>query len=95
MILIWIRLFKIARAFRSLGPLVAIVNHLIGDIIRFFALYATFFIPYIISFWVLFGGKQSENLMPSEREDLTSFYRVAIMIFRMSLIDDYPYSVRK
>ena len=93
-ILIWVRLFRFASGFRPLGPLVAILTQTIGDIIRYFTLYTILFVPYVICFWVLFGGVQSENLSDTEREDLTQFQRVGIMIFRMGLIDDYPYSVR-
>lgn len=94
LVLIWVRLFKYARGFRSLGPLIAIVNQLIGDILRYFILYIVFFIPYVISVWVLFGGSQSDNLdLEVDTQNLTVFYRVAVMMFRMSLIDDYPYDV--
>ena len=93
LILIWIRLFKHARGFRSLGPLVAIVHQLIGDILHYFTLYAIVFVPYVLCFWVLFGGKQSASLTNAENQDLTVFYRVAIAMFRMSLIDEYPYNV--
>lgn len=91
-ILIWVRLFKYARGFRSLGPLVAIIAQLIGDILRYFVLYAIVLIPYVVCFWVLFGGQQPAT---NTGEDLSAFYRVAIMMFRMSLIDDYPYSVSR
>ena len=90
--MIWVRLLNHARGFRVLGPLVAIIGQLIGDILRYFALYSVFFIPYVICFWVLFGGEQANGV--EDIDDLTKFYRVAIMMFRMSLIDDYPYMVR-
>ena len=93
LILIWLRLFKHARGFRSLGPLVTIVYQLLGDILRYFTLYAIVFIPYVICFWVLFGGQQSQSLSSEDNQDLTVFYRVAIAMFRMSLIDEYPYNV--
>ena len=89
----WLRLFKFGRGFRALGALIAIIGELIGDIFRFFTLYGIIFVPYFICFWVMFGGDQSTNLSAANREDLTSFHRVAVMVFRMSLIDDYPYSV--
>ena len=95
LIFIWVRLFKYARGFRSLGPLIAIVYQLIGDILRYFILYGIFFIPYVISIWVLFGGQQSAHLSDEDRQDLTVFYRVVSMMFRMGLIDDYPYDVRQ
>lgn len=90
-LLIWVRLLKLVRAMRALGPLVAIIGELIADILRYFVLYALFFIPYLISAWVLFGGDQSVGV--SDNEDFTVFYRVAVVIFRMSLIDSFPYEV--
>ena len=87
------RLLKYARAFHAIGPLIAIIGHLIGDILRYFALYTTFLVPYVICFWIMFGGDRAEG--QPENEDLTKVYRAAIMVFRMSLIDDYPYSVRE
>ena len=47
--------------------------------------------PPVICFWVQFGGPQSAGL--EENTDLQQYYRVIIMLFRMTLIDDYPYDV--
>ncbi len=44
----------------------------------------------MICFWVLFGGEQSSG--EKEKSDLTTFHRVLIMLFRMSVVDDYPYA---
>ena len=74
-----------------MGPLIAILKSLIEDIIKYFILYGVFFIPYTICFFVLFGGVQSKNLEGAD--DLTSYPRVAVMCFRMSLIDEYPFEV--
>ena len=92
-ILMWVCLLKQARGFRALGALIAIVGELFGDIFRFFFLYAILFIPFFVAFWVMFGGDQSVGLSDENREDFTSFFRVIIMVFRMTLVDDYPYSV--
>jgi hypothetical protein len=96
LILMWFRLFKLAKGFRVFGPLVAILTQSLGDILRFFFLYFILFVPYMVCFWVLFGGVQSlsPNVRPDERQDLTTFYRVGIVMFRMVLVDDYPYDVR-
>lgn len=91
-ILIWVRLLKYARAFHSIGPLIAIIGHLIGDILRYFVLYGIFLVPYVICFWVVFGGERAAGL--PYNDELTKVYRTAIMVFRMSLIDEYPFPVR-
>jgi hypothetical protein len=90
-ILIWVRLLKYARAFKSIGPLIAIIGHLIGDILRYFVLYGIFLVPYVICFWVVFGGERAAGL--PHNFELTKVYRTAIMVFRMSLIDEYPFPV--
>ena len=91
-VLIWIRLLKYARGFRFIGPLISTVGHLIDNLYRYFIIYTIVFCPYVICFWVLFGGVQSEGV--EDREDLTGFHRVAIMVFRISLVDEYPFPVR-
>ncbi len=46
------------------------------------------------AFWVMFGGPQSASLPPgSAKKDLSTIYHVAVMAFRMSLVDSYPYDV--
>ncbi len=91
-LLIWVRLLNLVRALRALGPLVAIISELIADILRYFVVYLVFFVPYMISVWVLFGGDQSVAV--AGNEDLTVLYRVIVVMFRMSLIDNFPYEVR-
>lgn len=90
-ILIWVRLLKYARAFHSIGPLIAIIGHLFGDILRYFVLYSVFLVPYVICFWVVFGGDRAAGI--PDNYDLTRIYRTAIMVFRISLIDEYPFDV--
>ena len=86
------RLLKYARAFHAIGPLIAIIGHLIGDILRYFTLYGIFLIPYVISFWIIFGGDRAAG--EPDNSDLIKVYRTAVMVFRLSLTDDYPYNVR-
>lgn len=51
-----------------------------------------------ISFWGLFGGGQvavngTNESSAALSDELNTFYRVPVFLFRMSLIDDYPYRV--
>ena len=41
----------------------------------------------------MFGGQQAVSLTGSTRKDFSNIYHVAIMAFRMSLIDENPYHV--
>lgn len=46
------------------------------------------------NFWLLFGGdEQTAANITEPSEELTSVHRIFTMLFRMSLIDDYPYQV--
>ena len=48
-----------------------------------------------VNFWVMFGGEQQTAAnLTDPSPDLFHFHRVAVMLFRMSLIDSYPYEVR-
>lgn len=80
-----------------MGSLIAVIIEIGGDIIRYFVLALTIFIPYVISFWIVFGGAQSANnpnIADSTKRDLSTPYHVAVMTFRIALIDSYPYDVR-
>ena len=54
---------------------------------------AIIFIPYVLSLWLIFGGPQSAHLEGSTKKDLSTFFHVAVMAFRITLIDSYPYDV--
>ena len=48
----------------------------------------------VANFWLLFGGdEQTAANITEPSEELTSVHRIFTMLFRMSLIDDYPYQV--
>lgn len=48
----------------------------------------------VANFWLLFGGdEQLAANITEPSEELTSVHRIFILLFRMSLIDDYPYQV--
>ena len=79
-----------------MGLLISVIVEIGGDIFRYFLLATIIYIPYVISFWVVFGGPQSANntaIADSTKRDLSTFYHVAVMAFRITLIDSYPYDV--
>ena len=43
--LIWVRLLKYGRGFKIIGPVIAIISHLIGDICKYFTIKLVFYIP--------------------------------------------------
>ena len=91
-ILIWCRLFKLGRVFPAISPFIAVIRGLIADVLRFVVVYIIIFIPYFICFWNLFGS--IDNSVEGA-EELTKVHRMAFTLFRMTLIDDYPYKAMR
>ena len=55
LIIIWLRLMRSCRAFRTLGPFIAILGSVINDTLKFAFLFFEFFIPYTMGFWIIYG----------------------------------------
>ena len=55
LIIIWLRLMRSCRAFRTLGPFIAILGSVAKDTLKFAFLFFEFFIPYTMAFWIIFG----------------------------------------
>ena len=55
LIIIWLRLMRSCRAFRTLGPFIAILGSVAKDTLKFAFLFFEFFIPYTMGFWIIFG----------------------------------------
>ncbi len=90
----WFRVIPYLRAIPSLGSLISVIIEIKGDIFRYFLLASIIYIPYVLSIWLLFGGPQSASLEDGPtKKDLSTFYHVAVMAFRITLIDSYPYDV--
>ena len=93
-ILLWFRVIKYLRAIKCLGSLISVIFEIKGDIFRYFLLAAIIYTPYVLCFWLLFGGPQSASLPDGpSKTDLSTFYHIAVMAFRITLIDSYPYDV--
>jgi len=78
--------------FPTISPFIAVIRGLIADVLRFVAVYLIFFIPYLISFWNLFGSIDDSV---EGSEELTKVHRMAFTLFRMTLIDEYPYKAMR
>ena len=63
LVLIWLRLLKVCRAFQSLGPFITLLGHVVQDTLKFGFLFFEFFIPYVCAFWMLFGGDANAQVM--------------------------------
>lgn len=82
-IMLWIRLLKTCRPFRSIGPFVVMGGHLILDVLKFGLLYIVLYIPYAASFWMVFASHKVKGY--SEVSDLL------YSMFRLTVVDDYNY----
>lgn len=91
-LLIWCRLLKLGRVFPAISPFIAVIRGLIADILRYVVVYIVFFVPYLICFWIIFSSID-ESIEGSE--ELTKVHRMAFMLFRMTLIDEYSYNAMR
>ncbi|CAD5123450.1 DgyrCDS11796 [Dimorphilus gyrociliatus] len=98
-ILIWIRILKIARAY-SVGPFVVMIFKMLTDIFKFVFVYLVFFCPYVFAFWMIFGAsKRPEknineihlNRTKSSVSGMKTFDMLIFTLFRITLVDDYDF----
>ena len=78
--------------FPTISPYIAVIRGLVGDIIRFIVVYLVLYIPYLICFWIIFSSVDDSV---EGSEELTKVHRMAFMLFRMTLIDEYSYSAMR
>lgn len=85
LIVIWLRLMRSCRAFRSLGPFIAILGSVIADTLKFAFLFFEFFIPYTVGFWILFGGPVHAKLMePEGKKAYQNFNDLVFSVWQVS-----------
>ena len=70
LIIIWLRLMRSCRPFRTLGPFIEILGSVISDTMKFAFLFFEFFIPYAVAFWIIFGGHHNAQIMDGEEEGM-------------------------
>ena len=59
LIFMWLHFMKSCRPFTTLGPFITMLGHVMKDTITFAFIFAEFFVPYSVAFWILFGGNIS------------------------------------
>ncbi|XP_048759096.2 transient receptor potential cation channel subfamily V member 1-like isoform X2 [Ostrea edulis] len=94
-IMLWLRLMKVARAFALLGPFIVMLSHMVKDLLRFAFLYLEFYLPFVCAFWMIFGGSKRDyndyNTL-LEVEGYTNFGDVFYSLFRLTLVDEYDWT---
>ncbi|XP_061181626.1 transient receptor potential cation channel subfamily V member 3-like [Saccostrea echinata] len=93
-ILLWLRLMKVARAFSLLGPFIVMLSHMVKDLLRFAFLYLEFYLPFVCAFWMIFGGSKRDyydynNIV--NVEGYGNFGDVFYSLFRLTLVDEYDF----
>ncbi|XP_062576735.1 transient receptor potential cation channel subfamily V member 3-like [Saccostrea cucullata] len=93
-ILLWLRLMKVARAFSLLGPFIVMLSHMVKDLLRFAFLYLEFYLPFVCAFWMIFGGTKRDyydynNIV--EVDGYGNFGDVFYSLFRLTLVDEYDF----
>ena len=84
LIVIWLRFMRSCRAFRSLGPFIAILGSVISDTMKFAFLFFEFFIPYTVGFWILFGGSTHAKTMGENAENWEEFNDLTFSVWSVS-----------
>lgn len=85
-LVLWFRIMKYARPFKSAGPFVVIFGHIIQDILNWGLLLVVIFIPYACAFWILFG-KASRNPV----ESYSSISPLMYNLFSMVVVNDHDF----
>ena len=86
LIVIWLRFMRSCRAFRSLGPFIAILGSVIADTLKFAFLFFEFFIPYTVGFWILFGGPVHGKQMGENKKDWQNFNDLVFSVWQVSYL---------
>ena len=77
------------RAFRMLGPFIAILGSVIADTCKFTFLFFEFYIPYTVAFWILFGGKPNGEVMGDNAADWANFNDLMYSVWGIYLMGDF------
>ena len=86
LIVLWLRIMKYARPFKTTGPFVVMLAHMVGDILKWGFLFLVFYIPYSAAFWMVFGG-----ISPVPVSGYTNVSDLFYQLFRMTVVDEYNF----
>lgn len=86
LIVLWLRIMKYARPFKTTGPFVVMLVHMVGDILKWLFLFLVFYIPYSAAFWMIFGA-----ISPIPVRGYTNVSDLFYQLFRMTVVDEYNF----
>ena len=94
LIFLWLHFMKSCRPFKSLGPFITMLGHVMQDTLRFAFLFFEFFIPYVCAFWIVFGGDAKAKIMSkagAESVDWKRFNDLTFSVWMVTLIADFNF----
>ncbi|XP_066927224.1 uncharacterized protein [Clytia hemisphaerica] len=91
LVIIWLRILSSCRAFKSLGPFITLLGHVVDDTIKFGFLFFEFFIPYTCAFWMLFGGKANAEKVGDDT--WLKVNDIIFSIYQMTLIESINWNL--
>ncbi|XP_065055117.1 uncharacterized protein LOC135683708 [Rhopilema esculentum] len=94
LIFMWLHFMKSCRPFKSLGPFITMLGHVMQDTLRFAFLFFEFFIPYVCAFWIIFGGEKNAQKMEAasaESVDWKKFNDLTFSVWMVTLIADFNF----
>lgn len=86
LIFMWLHFMKSCRPFKSLGPFITMLGHVLQDTLRFAFLFFEFFIPYVCAFWIVFGGK-----VKNADSEWVTFNDLIFSVWKVTLIADFEF----
>eukprot|EP00794_Sanderia_malayensis_P013784 gene13784-15226_t len=94
LIFMWLHFMKSCRPFTSLGPFITMLGYVMQDTLRFAFLFFEFFIPYVVAFWIIFGGSVNAQTMAKEKADpidWLKFHDLTYSVWMVTLVADFNY----
>ncbi|XP_057289662.1 uncharacterized protein LOC130612375 [Hydractinia symbiolongicarpus] len=86
-LLAWLRLNRYVRYEQSLGRFIAMLEESAIASVTFAFLFFEFFIPFVVAFWVLFGGVKQG----SEGGEYEKFNDLVYQLYLLAIVGDYDY----
>ena len=77
------------RAFKSLGVFIAILSYVIVATLKFAFLFFEFYIPYVVGFWIMFGGEQHAKLMGNNAVNWRKFNDLLYSVWQVGIPKNY------
>ena len=71
------------------------LGHILQDTLKFLFLYLEFFVPFIIAFWIIFGGSHHAAVMKNAGESAAGWEKINDLVYSVwlvTVVGDYDYN---